>query len=219
MLKFKLNSKFPGNRVVLVIAVCMVSFSVNGIAKRHSSTTKSPSMLDASVVTQSIDVPEESPIYKNTPYNVPADMPKLIDLPTIQTSGYIQSVGLTKDNTIASPSNIHLAGWYIKSAKPGQAGLSIIDGHVQGIYTDGLFKALNKLLKNDSFYVEYGDGTRHYFQVISVAEYSIEEAGQRMQEKLAGVTKQLNLITCSGQYDKTLKQFQKRLLVVAKLTE
>lgn len=42
---------------------------------------------------------------------------------------------------MAVPNNIHMAGWFMDSVRPGQMGLSIIDGHVDGRRETAIFNA------------------------------------------------------------------------------
>lgn len=148
-------------------------------------------------------------------FEVPADMPKRINLPTIDTSGYIQSVGIDQNGDIAVPSNVLMAGWYVSSSRPGDAGLSIITGHRDGVLKGGVFRYIGNLKKGDVFEIEYGDSSLKYFKVVEVRSVSIEEAYDLLYEQREGIKEQLNLISCSGTYDKTEATYDQRIIVVS----
>ncbi len=167
-------------------------------------------------VIHSSDKPNETPINVHTDtYVVPADQPRLIELPTIGVSGFIQRVGLDQDNAVATPNNIHMAGWYTNSAKPGGDGVSLIDGHVHGWYEPGIFENLHLLKPGDPIAVEYGDGQRRKFSVIRVSSYSVDDAAKHMLDLLPSAKQELVLITCGGTFDKTSSLYNQRILVYA----
>ncbi|CAG1020871.1 sortase A [Patescibacteria group bacterium] len=144
----------------------------------------------------------------------PAD-PRLLTLPTINTDAYIQKVGVDQNNQIAVPDNIHFAGWYINSVKPGEKGLSIIDGHVDGLFNPGVFRNLKELKQEDIFTIEYGNGSIYTFKVVDKKEISTEDAAKVLFSKNPGIVSQLNLITCVGVFDPSVQSYDKRLIVIA----
>ena len=165
------------------------------------------------IVTESTEIPEES---EPEEFYVPADFPKYLTIPSINIRGYIQSVGIDQDGLIAVPTNVHLAGWYINSAKPGKEGLSIIDGHRDGSSIGGIFRNLETLSKGDVLSVEYGDGTVYDFEVVDLKQLSIEESYDFMYSRIDGVDIQLNLVTCGGKWNKEIKTYEDRIIVRAK---
>jgi LPXTG-site transpeptidase (sortase) family protein len=201
---------------MFIVAIAMLAYAAQGLLKQWQATTGPAEPVTGEVLTTSTTTPQEVPIEEAAVVPTPADMPRSIELPTIEASGFIQKVGIDSTNAVAAPSNIFLAGWYINSVKPGEVGVSLIDGHVQGVYKEGIFKKLSKLQKNDVFYVVYGDGSRRSFTVQSTADYSTEEASTKMLEPVDGIERQLNLITCAGVYNKQTSQYEQRTLVVAR---
>lgn len=163
--------------------------------------------------TQSPDKPSEEPIPSS--YNVPPDQPKEITLPSINAKGFIQPVGVDKTNQIVAPGNIHLAGWYTGSVKPGEPGLSIIDGHVQGVYDKGVFHDLAKLQADDSFNVTYGDNSVRAFKVVKINTMPANQATSALFYRDPAITSQLNVITCGGKYIASTNTYEKRVVVVA----
>jgi LPXTG-site transpeptidase (sortase) family protein len=164
------------------------------------------------IVTISTDVPDEK---EPEEFYVAPDMPKRIVIPGIAVSGYIQLVGIDQDNRIAVPSNVHIAGWYINSVRPGEVGLSIIDGHRDGTSIGGIFRNVEKLNTGDNFQIEYGDGSTRDFNVVEVKQVSIEDAYDLMYEKRDSIERQLNLVSCGGKYSKTLGTYEDRIIIIA----
>jgi LPXTG-site transpeptidase (sortase) family protein len=168
-------------------------------------------------ITHSSSKPNEAPIdTRKVTYTVPAYQPRLIELPTLHVSGFIQRVGLDQDNAVTTPDSIHMAGWYTGSAKPGENGSSIIDGHVSGRYEPAIFKDLHLMKAGDPIKVEYGNGSSYVFTVVKVGNYSASEAAVHMFDVQPSVEQQLVLITCAGIYSKNTATFDRRVLVYAK---
>lgn len=165
------------------------------------------------VETTSTDRPSEQPVPDT--YSVPADKPLSIQLPSIKSKGFIQQVSVDKKNQMVVPSNVHMAGWYTGSPLPGDPGLSIIDGHVNGLYAKGIFKDLSKLKAGDTFTVTYGDKTIRTFKVKKLQTVSASDADTSLYVRDNAIAKQLNLITCTGRYEKSSHTYDSRVIVVA----
>jgi LPXTG-site transpeptidase (sortase) family protein len=141
--------------------------------------------------------------------------PKKIIIPKIGVNNFIQQVGVNEKNEIAAPLNIFIAGWFNQSVRPGQKGLSIIDGHLDGYKKDGIFKNLFKLQRGDELSIELGNGKSKKFKVISVEEVEEKKAMASLFSQNPRVSSQLNLITCGGNYDKNNRYYDKRVIVSA----
>jgi sortase (surface protein transpeptidase) len=132
-------------------------------------------------------------------------------------NGFVQQVGTTSEQAVAVPSNIHIAGWYNQAALPGEPGLSIIDGHVSGRYSDGIFKELRSANAGSRFEIEYGDRTTKTFEIIDVIQLPEAESAAALFNKRPEIESQLNLITCGGEFDSSTQQYEERVLVISKL--
>lgn len=202
--------------VLLLCSILLFIYAFVQLKERHAAVSSVPRLPSATdVIRTDIGEPEESKP-ETRDYSVSADQPRRILLPTIVAEGIIQKVALTADHAIAVPSNVNFAGWYTESAKPGEQGLSIIDGHVSGRYTDGVFKNIHKLRAGDNFSVEYGDLRLVNFEVIEVKSLPESESLSYLLEKRQAIDGQLNLITCGGKFNKQTSTFADRVIVVAK---
>jgi LPXTG-site transpeptidase (sortase) family protein len=144
------------------------------------------------------------------------DQPRRIVLNSIASEGLIQKVGVTDQNAIAVPTNVHYAGWFSQSVKPGDEGLSVIDGHVTGRYNDGIFRRLKDMRPGDVFSVEYGDKSIREFEVVETRTLPEADSIKFLMYKRQDIGRQLNLITCTGKYDDTRETFYDRVVVVSK---
>lgn len=207
------------NLALCIVGIGLLAYGGMGIWQKHKATNAPQAISDNKTITTSSDTPDETPVDTNERYEVPANQPRRIQLPTIEAEGFIQKVGIDKSGAIATPNNIHLAGWYANEAIPGKPGLGIIDGHVQGKYNPGIFKNLGQLKPGDTFSVQFGDMSDKQFEVVSVKTYSIDSVSKHLFYKNPTIHSQLNVITCGGKYNQTNKQYDQRVLVVSKLIE
>lgn len=170
------------------------------------------------VITHSTDTPSVAAIDRASyAWQGTASDPKYLSLPSIDAEGYVQNVGVDQNKQIAVPTNVHLAGWYVDTVRPGQQGLSIIDGHIYvGGKVQGIFQNLSQLHQGDSFSVTFGDDTVKGFTVESVQTVSNADVPAVLFSQNPKIASQLNLITCGGTYDKSAKEFSQRVVVVAR---
>lgn len=98
----------------------------------------------------------------------------------------------------------------------GQDGATLIDGHVSGPTQPGVFKHLGDLSSGDRLEVERGDGTKLGYRVAEVEEHQFADIDMRRLLKPDGDAHQgLNLITCSGRFDRATQRYTDRTLVFA----
>lgn len=169
-------------------------------------------------ITYSSTKPSEAPVSRtHYTWKGGADEPKFINLPTVSASGFIQFMGVDQNRQIATPTNVNFAGWYVNSVLPGQAGLSIIVGHVDGLTSPGIFYHLDKLQEGDTFTVERGDGTILTYQVKHTTAVTAENAVSVLFSQDQTISSQLNLITCGGVFNHALKEYEQRIIVTAAL--
>lgn len=171
------------------------------------------------VVTDLTGTPVEDPPGPTYKWKGRATDPKYIKLPTVGVEAYVQAVGIDKNQQIAVPNNIHVAGWFVESARPGENGLSIIDGHVDGTSVGGVFRKLVQLKQDDQFTIEFGNGTVKTFKVIRVTAVDLNKAADVLFSQDSKIKSQLNLITCGGTYDKKNKTYNQRIIVEASFVE
>jgi LPXTG-site transpeptidase (sortase) family protein len=170
------------------------------------------------VITYSTDTPDESKTNAdNYKWNGAPDEPKKIRISKISVDAYVQKAGKDQDNRVAVPNNVHLAGWFNESAKPGQPGYSVIAGHVSGRTTDGVFKQLGLLKNGDEFEVELGNGEIKRYKVIDTKQVKESESASILFSQNPKVKSQVNLITCGGNFNDSTDQYDDRIIVSGEL--
>lgn len=179
---------------------------------------RSPNWMVPGVLAYSVDEPDETLPGPDYPWQGAPDDPKKISIPSLSIDHFIQKVGVDQNQQIAVPNNVHIAGWFVDSMRPGQKGLSIIDGHVDGrLQPDAVFKQLAQAQKDAEITIIFGDGSSKTFRIISVLEVPATEAPAYLFSQNPSLISQLNLITCSGTYDSESRQYDKRIIVTAGL--
>ena len=211
-----LKSRKNIRTILIIISSLLLVIGLSQLFQHYQATNGAGDLPDANnVITKDTDVPEEKKP-KDSDYNVPANQPRRISLPTIDTEGLIQKVGINSNNAISVPSNIHFGGWYVESVTPGELGLSIIDGHVSGKYQDGIFKNLKDVKTGDTFSIEFGDLSRRNFEVVEVRTLPEAESAAFLLTKRDDIEQQLNLITCGGEFNKDKQTYNDRVVVVSR---
>lgn len=148
-------------------------------------------------------------------YKVAAHKPRYIFIPSLAVKAIIKPVGLTDDNHIQAPTNVHHTGWFTGSAAPGQDGATVIVGHVSNWEARSVFHEIKKLKNGDLIVIERGDGQRITYAVAKSQSYAAQEID--MGAALSPITPStsgLTLITCDGKVVKG-NEYEKRLVVFA----
>ena len=148
-------------------------------------------------------------------YTVPPDQPRSLRISAQGILGPIQRLGVTPDGALAVPTNINFAGWYVGSARPGDPGLSVIDGHITGQFSNGIFNKLRAVTIGSVIEIEFGDHSIRRFEVVDKQVLPQDKAAAFLFAKRPDIESQLNLITCSV-FDRTTKTYTHRTVVVSK---
>jgi sortase A len=146
--------------------------------------------------------------------------PWQLNIPSIGVTASVQLVGTDSTGHMGVPSNFTDVGMYKAAAQPGQVGAVVLAGHLNaGQNKLAVFSQLNQLKPADKIELRSNDAVYTY-QVVSTQNYAVDQApldqifGTNLNNK-----KLLNLITCSGSWDKTSKQYNQRLVVYTELVE
>ncbi len=147
-------------------------------------------------------------------YTVAASLPRALFIDKINVAARVLPMSVNANGAVQAPVNIYDAGWYNGSVKPGEVGAVFIDGHASGPTRQGLFAYLDKLTKGDTLQVEKGDGTKLKYRVVKTEVVPLE--GLDMKKVLLpvnGVTRGLNIMTCTGKWIEEKKTFDHRVVV------
>ncbi|MDB5260340.1 MAG: hypothetical protein JWN37_571 [Candidatus Nomurabacteria bacterium] len=145
------------------------------------------------------------------------ELPKSIQIPSLNIDTTVKYVGVTKDGNMATPGNFKDVGWYKYGTAPGFNGSAVIAGHLDNaLAISGVFKNLKLLKEGDDVYITRNDGTKLHFKVEKTETYPYDNAPT--EEIFNGNNgSRLNLITCAGVWNQLKKTYSKRLVVYAKL--
>lgn len=143
--------------------------------------------------------------------NVP--LPVRLKIPKININATIEYVGIMADGSVGVPKGPSSAAWFDLGPRPGEPGSSVIDGHSgwkNGI--PAVFDNLYRLQKGDKIYVEDEKGVTATFIVRELRTYkpteNVPDVFYSSDDKA-----HLNLITCTGFWNKILKSHSDRLVV------
>lgn len=200
--------------MAFAIGVSVGEYSLNKrLAAQADSLTHNASKPDSP---QSSAVPSTVKSTSNSidSYTVAPGMPRYIIIPKLGVKARVLAVGLTKDGAVGTPNNVYDTAWYNGSAKPGQPGAALIDGHVSRWTTHGVFYNLAKLQPGDSLQIELGSGQLINYQVVKTQTYSADQVDMAAALSPAtDGTSGLSLITCSGSVTPGTSEFSQRTVV------
>jgi Sortase domain len=144
--------------------------------------------------------------------------PVSLSIPSIGLKAAVDQLGLNADGTVQVPGRPMDAGWYTGSSSPGEAGASVILGHVD-FHDSGpaVFYRLGSLLPGATATVARQDGTTATFTVTAVREFPKSDFPTAEVYGATGDTAQLRLITC-GSWDSHRHAYTGNTVAFASLT-
>jgi hypothetical protein len=119
-----------------------------------------------------------------------------------------------RDGSLEVPTRFDRAGWYVGSARPGDAGPAVLAGHVDSKDGPGVFFRLRLLRPGDLVVVDRADLSRITFtvtKVITVPKRSFPTA-----QVYSGNQPGLRLITCGGAFDSASGHYRDNVIVFAR---
>lgn len=170
------------------------------------------------VATTTAAVPTPLRNVSGTATAITVSEPMRLIIPSIGLNALVESTGLSKTGSgdIGIPSNFVDVAWYKQSPRPGDPGIAIIDGHLDGRYVpQAVFYNLNELSKGESIYVKDRQGILRQF-IVTKSETLPSNADTSALFASSG-TPQLVLITCAGDWIPDSHQYTDRVVVFATL--
>ena len=117
---------------------------------------------------------------------------------------------------MATPKSPDIVGWYSLGTPIGNTGSAVIVGHLDGITgKPAIFYNLKKLKKGDTINYIDRNGTVITFMVREIRLYDVNADSSDIFISRNGI--HLNLITCSGAWNKYKKIYEDRLVVFTDL--
>jgi LPXTG-site transpeptidase (sortase) family protein len=148
-----------------------------------------------------------------------SSVPVRLTVTALSLDAAVQHVTLSKSGSVGTPSNFTDVAWYEYSPVPGAEGNAIIDGHKDNaLGLAGVFVHLDQVRVGDDIYVTDGTNQRLHFKVTKkvLLPYNTSDT-----EEIFGnaVGKNLILITCSGDWNQSIKQYSDRVVVFSTLVK
>ncbi len=164
--------------------------------------------------------PSEEPVSNSAIANYfvtnPED-PRYIRIPDLGLMARVKNLGIDSSGAVDAPGNINDAGWYNGSARPGgEYGSSLVLGHVSGWTAPGIFKKVDSLKPGSVIEIEKGSGERIQYMVKQTRSVKVDQID--MSEILTPDNPneaELNLMTCSGKYNRETDTYEERLVIQA----
>ncbi|WP_309062489.1 class F sortase [Streptomyces sp.] len=149
---------------------------------------------------------------------LPRSEPTRLLIPEIDVDAPFVDLAIDKNGQLEAPPphNTNLVGWFAKGATPGEAGTSIIAGHVDTATSPAVFARLSELEEGDRFRVVRADGSKATFEVHDTESFDKDDFPD---ERVYADTPraEVRLITCAGDYDRAAKDYTENLVVFARL--
>ncbi len=149
-----------------------------------------------------------------TPAPRPAQITRLL-IPKIGVNAPVVTLGVDGSGVMQSPGGPEEVGWYDFTGRPGAGSNAVFSGHVDyRNYGPAVFWKLRNLTSGDVVEVQVEDGTTYTYVVVSTNTY---DANNAPIEEIVGPTprESVTLITCTGTFDRSIRQYSHRLVVRA----
>ncbi len=141
--------------------------------------------------------------------------PMSLKISSIAVDAQIERVGLAAGGSMDIPRDPLHAAWYMSGPRPGEAGSAVIAGHLNWFNgVAGAFSNLHNVKVGDKVSVVDDKGARITFIVREIKKYDASADTTDVFSSSDGKA-HLNLITCSGAWDKITNQYAERLVVFA----
>ncbi|WP_404408806.1 class F sortase [Jeotgalibacillus malaysiensis] len=142
--------------------------------------------------------------------------PSRITIPAIGVDAVVNPYGLDEAGGMAVPDNGEEVAWFEPGYKPGQRGNAVLAGHVDSEKAPAVFWDLKELAAGDEITVTDENGETLVFVVRDSVAY---ETGEAPIADIFGSSPErgLNLITCTGYFDRGNDGYVERLVVYTEL--
>ena len=175
-------------------------------------TEPSPTPVPTRVVSKASSKPKAS-----IPGPKVAGVPARIQISKIGMNATVEQVGLETDGTMSVPKSWWTVGWYSLGYKVGDNGSAVMSGHFDtNTGAPAVFYKVGRLSPGDTITVTNNNGSVFKFRVYKKESYPWNQMPMQIIFNTSGRV-QLNLITCSGTWDKATQNYSHRTVVYSEL--
>ncbi|MFF4490734.1 class F sortase [Streptomyces sp. NPDC001544] len=201
-------------RLVWTAALVLLAVALIGGRQGPSGSSGLPDVPGATGI-PAVSAPTEVP---GTDRHLARSRPTRLSIPKISVDAPFTTLALGDSGRLEPPpaDDTNLVGWYAGGVSPGETGTAIIAGHVDTVTSAAVFAELGELRPGDRFTVERADGTKPSFVVDSAETFAKDDfPSDRVYADTPRA--EVRLITCAGDYDRTVKDYTDNLVVFAHL--
>lgn len=143
-------------------------------------------------------------------------VPEQLSIPSLGLIADIQPTGVLENGEMGVPDDVDEAGWFEPGFKAGAKGNAVLAGHVDSLNGPAIFYELDTLKVGDTIELAGADNRLMIFKVKELASYETDAAPI---EEIFGKSdkRMLNLITCTGDFNRDIGSHEERLVVSAEL--
>lgn len=123
-------------------------------------------------------------------------------------------LGLNDDGTLEVPADPHMAGWWTGGARPGEAGPSVVVGHVDSFDGPGIFYRLADTAVGERVTIDRADGSPVHFRVTRIETHP-KDAFPTAAVYGHTDLPTLRLVTCAGRFDTVERSYDDNVVVFA----
>ncbi|TFD95878.1 class F sortase [Jeotgalibacillus sp. R-1-5s-1] len=144
--------------------------------------------------------------------------PVSLTIPSLEIEAPVIQVGMLENGEMEVPEDVNEVGWFEPGVMPGARGNSVLAGHVDSYRGPAVFFKLKDLKQGDEIIVTGENGETLTFAVTDIQTYPSDGAPI---ERIFGPSgeRNLNLITCTGPFNRDSGQYPDRLVVYTQLVE
>lgn len=141
------------------------------------------------------------------------EVPTNIRIEAIGVNTALVELGLDSAGALEAPMDYGVPGWYADGTPPGDVGPAVIAGHVDSKAGPAVFYRLTELRPGDTIQVRRGERWLA-FTVVSQGRYAKDHFPTA---EVYGPTPdaQLRLITCGGDFDRTVNSYRDNVVIYA----
>ncbi|GKV70037.1 class F sortase [Sporosarcina sp. NCCP-2716] len=145
-------------------------------------------------------------------------IPASIEIPAIGVRTDIEAVGTLVNGQMGVPEDVNHVGWFEPGTMPGSQGSAVMAGHIDSLTGPAIFYKLDQLKPGDDVIVTGKEGQQLTF---TVTRSEVFPRNDSPIDEIFGFSygSRLNLITCTGDFNRKAKTHEERLVVYTELKE